>query len=66
MTEYEQRVCAIALFLQGHSNVDVAKALSVDKDRAQELIEGGADDMRAQKIGFMKAHPRYEKYNPKQ
>ena len=65
MTEYEQRVCAIALFLQGHSNVDVGRALGVERDRAQELIEAGAEDMRNEKIGYMKAHPRYEKYNPK-
>ena len=65
MTEYEKRVCAIALFLQGQSNVDIGQALGVSKDRAQELIEAGANDMRARKIGYMKAHPRFEKYNPK-
>ena len=39
MNERQLTVCAIALCADGFSNVQIAEALGVDKDRAEDLIE---------------------------
>lgn len=54
MDERQQTVCAIALFADGYSNRQVAEALGIDVDRAQELIEAGARAQAAGKMGHMK------------
>ena len=60
MNERQLTVCAIALFADGFSNVQIAKALAVSKDRAQELIEQGASEQRNGTMGYMKNCPHGE------
>jgi len=54
MNEWQQTICAIALFADGYSKYQVAEALDVDAERAQRLIEAGADAQAAGKMGHMK------------
>ena len=54
MTDWQQTICAIALFADGYSKYQVAEALDVDVDRAQRLIDAGADAQAAGKMGHMK------------
>ena len=56
MNEWQQTICAIALFADGYSNYQVSQALGVSKDRAQELIQAGADAQAAGRMGHMKQH----------
>ena len=56
MTERQLTVCAIALFADGFDKAQIARALGVDADRAQELIERGADEQSAGTMGHMKQH----------
>ena len=53
MDEWQMTVCAIALFADGYSKYQVAEALGVDPDRAQELILAGAHAQTAGKMGHM-------------
>ena len=46
-------VCAIALFADGYSKYQVSEALGVDPDRAQDLIQAGADVQAAGEMGYM-------------
>ena len=54
MDEWQQTICAIALFADGYSQHQVAEALGVDADTAQRLIEAGAGAQAAGKMGHMK------------
>lgn len=54
MNEWQQTICAIALFADGYSKYQVAEALGVAVDRAQQLITAGADAQAAGKMGHMK------------
>ena len=56
MDERQMTVCAIALFVDGYSKYQVADALGVDIDRAQELIEAGADAQANGEMGQMARH----------
>ena len=56
MDEWQQTVCAIALFADGYSKYQVAKALGVTAERAQELIGAGANAQRNGKMGHMAQH----------
>lgn len=56
MDERQMTVCAIALFADGYSQHQIADALGVDADRAQELIEAGADAQAAGRMGQMAQH----------
>lgn len=56
MNDWQKTICAIALFLNGHDNVQVGEALGVDTERAQELIQQGSDAMREKRIGYMKSN----------
>ena len=53
MDERQMVVCAIALFCDGYSPRQVAVALNVDRERAQQLIRQGADEQAAGKMGYM-------------
>ena len=55
MNERQLQVCAIALFADGWSQRQIAEALGVDADRAQELIEKGAKEQNAGRMGFMES-----------
>ena len=57
MNERQLRVCAIALFADGFSNVQIAKALGVDKAQAQALMEAGAEEQRAGTMGHHEELP---------
>ena len=57
MNERQLTVCAIALCADGFSNVQIAEALGVDKDRAEDLIESGADEQRVGTMGHMRHCP---------
>ena len=56
MDEWQQSVCAIALFSDGYSQYQIAKALGVTVERAQELIEAGASAQRNGEMGHMAQH----------
>ena len=56
MDEWQKTVCAIALFADGYSKHQIAHALGVDADRAQELIEAGAEAQAAGEMGQMAQH----------
>ena len=56
MDERQLTVCAIALFADGFSKPQIAGALGVDEERAQQLIENGADEQAAGTMGHMKQH----------
>ena len=56
MDEWQQTICAIALFADGYSKYQVAEALGVDAERAQELIVAGANAQAASQMGHMKQH----------
>ena len=55
MTERQMTVCAIGLFADGYSKDQVARALGVDSERAQQLIEAGADAQANGTMGYMKS-----------
>ena len=48
MDERQMVVCAIALFCDGYSPRQVAVALNVDRERAQQLIRQGVDEQAAE------------------
>ena len=54
MDERQLTVCAIALFADGYSSRQIGEALNVTKDRAQVLIEAGAEEQREGTMGHMK------------
>ena len=56
MDEWQQTVCAIALFADGYSQFQIAEDLGVSPDRAQELIWAGAKAQRDKEMGFMEQH----------
>ena len=56
MDEWQQTVCAIALFADGYSTYQIAKALGVTVERAQELIEAGATAQSKCEMGHMAQH----------
>ena len=56
-TTGQLKLCAIALFADGFSNVQIAKALGIDKVRAQALMEAGAAEQRESTMGHMKSCP---------
>ena len=60
MNERQLKVCAIALFCDGWSSKQVARALGVDEQRAQELIEAGADEQASGTMGSMRNCPADE------
>lgn len=53
MDERQLMVCAIALFADGYSARQVSEALGVDPDRAQALIEAGAEAQSRGEMGHM-------------
>ena len=55
MNERQLTVCAAALWADGWSARQIAEALDVTRERAQELAEAGADAQAAGDIGFMKS-----------
>ena len=55
MNERQLTVCAAALWADGWSTRQIAEALQVTTERAQELTGAGADAQAAGDIGFMKA-----------
>ena len=60
MNERQLKVCAIALFCDGWSGEQIACALGVDEQRAQELIEAGADEQAGGTMGYMSSCPAGE------
>ena len=54
MNERQLQVCAIALFVDGWSQRQIADALGVDRARAQKLIEEGAMEQNKGRMGYMK------------
>ena len=56
MDEWQQTVCAMALLVNGYSKFQVAEALGVSPDRAQELIVAGADAQAGGEMGHMVQH----------
>ena len=60
MNERQLNVCAIALFADGWSYEQIAKALGVDRKRAVELTCAGADEQRNGTMGYMKNCPAGE------
>ena len=57
MNERQLTVCAIALFADGFSNVQIAEALGVDSNRAQQLTERGAEEQATGTMGHMRNCP---------
>lgn len=57
MDKWQQTVCAIALWANGYTTRQVAEALNVDADTAQDLLEEGASAQAAGKMGHMKQGP---------
>ena len=55
MNERQLQVCAIALFADGWANHHIADALGVDHARAQKLIEQGAKEQGAGRMGYMQS-----------
>ena len=51
MNERQRTVCAIALFADGFTIVQIAAALGVDIDRAQGLMDIGAEEQAAGTMG---------------
>ena len=56
MEERQLMICAIALFADGYSKRQIAAALEVDEDRAQRLIQRGANEQAAGTMGHMAQH----------
>ena len=56
MDEWQMTVCAIALFADGYSKHQIGRALGVDVDKAQALIEAGADAQATDRMGYMTQH----------
>ena len=55
MTVGQKTVCAIALFANGYSKPQVARALGEDEGRVQELVEAGATEQGRGEMGHMKS-----------
>ena len=55
MTEAQKTLCAIALFANGYSRPQVARALSESEGRVQELVEAGANAQARGGMGYMKS-----------
>ena len=53
MTERQQTVCAIALFVDGYCKDQIAVALGLDPEQAQQLIDAGADAQANGTMGHM-------------
>ena len=53
MDERQLTVCAIALFADGYSRRQIAVALGVDEEYAQQLAEQGAAEQAAGTMGHM-------------
>lgn len=62
MNERQLTVCASALFCDGCDKFQVAKALDVDDERAQELIERGAAEQTNGTMGKMQNCPGEKGY----
>ena len=60
MNERQLKVCAIALFADGWCHDQIAAAFDVDRERATELINGGADELRLGTMGYMNNCPAGE------
>ena len=56
MDERQLTLCAVALFADGYSKDQIGTALGVDSERAQQLIELGADAQSAGEMGQMSQH----------
>ena len=56
MDEWQMTVCAIALFADGYSKYQIGEALGIDPDRAQQLIQAGADAQAREEMGQMDQH----------
>ena len=57
MNERQRTVCAIALFADGFTIVQIAAALGVDIDQAQGLMDIGAEEQAAGTMGHMSKCP---------
>lgn len=57
MVERQQLVCAIALFADGWSYEQIAKALDVETDDATRLVGAGAEEQGNGTMGHMKNCP---------
>lgn len=55
MTEGQKVVCAIALFANGYSRPQVSEVLGESEQRAQELVDTGAEAQRSKQMGFMES-----------
>lgn len=55
MTEGQKTVCAIALFANGYSRPQVARALGEGERRVQELVEAGAAEQSRGGMGYMES-----------
>ena len=63
MTERQLTVCASALWANGGTREEIAHALGVSADRAQELMDRGAGEQARGTIGFM-ASPKKGRMAP--
>lgn len=57
MVERQQLVCAIALFADGWSYEQIAKALDVEMDDVTRLVGAGAEEQDNGTMGHMKNCP---------
>ena len=53
MNKRQKMICAIALFRNGYTLAEIAQALGVDRQRAEELKHKGAAAVRSGEIGFI-------------
>ena len=64
MDKWQMTVCAIALHCNGYSKDEIATALGVDTDQAQQLIEAGADAQATGQMGYMQSGRKPNSRNP--
>ena len=60
MDERQMMVCATALYFDGYSKRQIAEALGIDQDRAQELAELGGEAQGKGEMGRMEANKNYK------
>ena len=53
MNKRQKMICAIALFRNGYTLAEIAQALGVDRQRAEELKHKGAAAVRSGEIGYI-------------
>ena len=53
MNKRQKMICAIALHRNGYNFTEIAQALGVDRQRAQDLKHKGAAAVRSGEIGYI-------------